>query len=56
MENEKEKNNNEQVEEKLSYVFTAEKAGMEGLDKEKIAEIIYEATKNSRIFKKMKKN
>ena len=52
MENEKEKNNNEQVEEKLSYVFTAEKAGMEGLDKEKIAEIIYEATKNSRIFKK----
>ena len=44
--------NEEQAEEKLSYVFTAEKAGMEGLDKEKIAEIIYETTKNSRIFKK----
>ena len=52
MENENEKNNNEQAEEKLSYVFTAEKAGMEGLDKEKIAEIIYETTKNSRIYKK----
>ncbi len=52
MENENEKNNNEQAEEKLSYVFTAEKAGMERLDKEKIAEIIYETTKNSRIYKK----
>ena len=52
MKNKKEKNNNEQTEEKLSYVFTAEKAGMEGLDKEKIAEIIYETTKDSRIFKK----
>ena len=49
---EKNGKNEEQLEEKLNYVFTAEKAGMEGLDKDKIAEIIYETTKNSRIFKK----
>ena len=38
--------------EKMSYLFTAEKAGMQGLNREEINKIITEATKNSRMSKK----
>ena len=36
----------------MPCVYTGEKGGMEGIDHEKIEKIIYETTKNSRIFKK----
>ena len=36
----------------MPSVYTAEKGGMEGIDHKKIEKIIYETTKNSRIFKK----
>ena len=38
--------------EKMSYLFTAEKAGMKGLDRNQINKIIFESTKNSRMSKK----
>lgn len=38
--------------EKMSYLFTAEKAGMKGLDRDQINKIIFESTKNSRMSKK----
>ena len=36
----------------MPCVYTGEKGGMKGIDHEKIEKIIYETTKNSRIFKK----
>lgn len=36
----------------MPCVYTGEKGGMQGIDHEKIEKIIYETTKNSRIFKK----
>ena len=36
----------------MPSVYTGEKGGMKGIDHEKIEKIIYETTKNSRIFKK----
>ena len=36
----------------MPSVYTAEKGGMKGINHEKIEKIIYETTKNSRIFKK----
>ena len=45
--NNKSENNN-----KIPSAFTAEKAGMEGLDTEKINEIITNATKNTKLYKK----
>ena len=36
----------------MPCVYTGEKGGMKGIDHEKIDKIIYETTKNSRIFKK----
>ena len=36
----------------MPCVYTGEKGGMKGINHEKIEKIIYETTKNSRIFKK----
>ena len=46
-------NNNNNIENnKIPTAFTAEKAGMKGLDKDKINEIITNATKNTKLYQK----
>ena len=53
-------NNNQMIQENskkmtnlnMPCVYTGEKGGMKGIDHEKIEKIIYETTKNSRIFKR----
>ena len=60
MEEKNSKNNNEIIPDNskkitnmnMPCVYTGEKGGMKGIDHEKIEKIIYETTKNSRIFKK----
>ena len=52
-EEEKSSNNTKKITNmNMPSVYTAEKGGMKGIDHQKIDKIIYETTKNSRIFKK----